>query len=102
MKSLHVKFILISLCLVFSCKKDKGQSEDNIFKFREYISYTTTGINSVKSNIVVNLVKPVSNWKADQALDQSFFSSLLFLKLKLETTKNKFFLRTIYPIQSTV
>ncbi|PSG90523.1 alpha-2-macroglobulin family protein [Aurantibacter aestuarii] len=74
MKSLHVKFILISLCLVFSCKKDKGYSEDNIFKFREYISFTTTGVNSVKSNIVVNLVKPVSNWKADQALDQSFFS----------------------------
>ena len=23
---------------------------------------------------MVNLVKPVSNWKADQALDQSFFS----------------------------
>jgi uncharacterized protein YfaS (alpha-2-macroglobulin family) len=74
MKNVSFKLIFILFLTIFSCKKDKDNSQDNIFKFREYISFTTTGVNSVKSSIVVNLVKPVKNWEADKTIKNDFFS----------------------------
>ena len=48
--------------LVLSCKKETPQeSTDNLFAFKEYISYTTSGINSVSSSIQVDLVKPLDD-----------------------------------------
>ncbi len=48
--------------LVISCKK-KVIETDNLFKFRDYISYTTSGITSVTSPIQINLANEVKGWE---------------------------------------
>ncbi len=57
-------FVLI-ITLAISCKK-KPVETDNLFKFREYISYTTSGLTSVASPIVINLGKEVEGWDVDK------------------------------------
>lgn len=53
-------FVLI-LTFAASCKK-KAVETNNLFKFRDYISYTTSGIASVASPIQINLAKEVDGW----------------------------------------
>ena len=74
MKIIHFKFLTILFLVFFSCDKDKKTDSDNIFKFREYISFTTSGVNSVKSNVAVNLIKPVDGWESDKVIKNNFFS----------------------------
>ncbi|WP_418603717.1 alpha-2-macroglobulin family protein [Hwangdonia sp.] len=54
-------FVLI-LALAASCKK-KVVETDNLFKFRDYISYTTSGIASVANPIQINLANEVDGWE---------------------------------------
>jgi alpha-2-macroglobulin len=61
-------FIII-ITLIVSCKK-KPVETDNLFKFREYISYTTSGIVSVESPIIINLAKEVEGWDVDKEIPQ--------------------------------
>ncbi|WP_397364000.1 alpha-2-macroglobulin family protein [Olleya sp. R77988] len=70
LKSLFT-FLLV-FTLVISCKQ-KETKTDNIFKFRDYISYTTSDRVSVTENIKVNLAKTVEGWQADQVLDKNVF-----------------------------
>ena len=60
--------LLIILSLVFSCKK-KPVETDNIFKYRDYISYTTSGVVSVLEPIKINLANEVESWEAEQDID---------------------------------
>ncbi|MCF7567327.1 MG2 domain-containing protein [Sabulilitoribacter arenilitoris] len=53
---------VLILTLVSSCKK-KVTETDNLFKFRDYISYTTSGMTSVASPIQINLVNNVKGWE---------------------------------------
>lgn len=61
-------FLLI-FCAV-SCKNDKteNQETDNLFKFRDYISYTTAGRVSVADPIVINLTRDVEGWETEKTL----------------------------------
>jgi len=57
-----VRFFSISLLflVIFSCKKQHPQEEtDNLFKFKEYIYYTTSGVVSVTESIQIGLAKEV-------------------------------------------
>ncbi|MHA7841984.1 MAG: alpha-2-macroglobulin family protein [Winogradskyella sp.] len=63
----HLAFLALIL-IVFSCKK-KPIETDNIFKFRDYISYTTSGRVSVTDPIKINLTEEVSGWEAEQSID---------------------------------
>ncbi|WP_179337328.1 alpha-2-macroglobulin family protein [Winogradskyella ludwigii] len=63
----HLLLLLI-LTLVFSCKK-KPVETDNIFKYRDYISYTTSGVVSITTPIKINLAKDVEGWEMDQEID---------------------------------
>ncbi|WP_375237777.1 alpha-2-macroglobulin [Aurantibacter sp.] len=68
---------LILICVFsFSCKKESQEPQDNIFKYREYVSYTTTGLQSVVNPIQVSLAKPVKGWDADKPLDLNLISIL--------------------------
>ena len=74
-----LKNIFSILCLVFitiSCKKDRPSQDetDNLFKFREYISYTTAGRVSVADPIVINLTKDVEDWTLGQELSKDLVS----------------------------
>ena len=66
--------LLLILTFVFSCKK-KPVETDNIFKYRDYISYTTSGVVSVKEPIKINLAKGVEGWEAEQELDARLIST---------------------------
>ncbi|MBO6607682.1 alpha-2-macroglobulin family protein [Psychroserpens sp.] len=70
MKSFY--YTIVSLCFVvlFSCNKKKtiDQDTDNLFKFRNYISYTTSGLQSVTSPITINLAKEVQDWEEGQEI----------------------------------
>ncbi|MFD1161199.1 alpha-2-macroglobulin family protein [Hwangdonia seohaensis] len=54
--------IVLILALAASCKK-KVVETDNLFKFRDYISYTTSGIASVANPIQINLANEVEGWE---------------------------------------
>ncbi|WP_370477537.1 alpha-2-macroglobulin family protein [Tamlana flava] len=58
-KCLALAFVV---SLVFSCKKKEVET-DNVFKFKEYIGYTTAGFVSVAEPIQINLAKDVEGWK---------------------------------------
>ena len=66
----HLKFLPVLLLLfVFSCKdKDKHSETDNLFKFKEYISYNTYGNQSITTDIRVELVKPLEQFELTQEL----------------------------------
>ncbi|MCB0468988.1 MAG: Ig-like domain-containing protein, partial [Aequorivita sp.] len=66
----HLKLLPVLLLLfVFSCKdKDKHSETDNLFKFKEYISYNTYGNQSITTDIRVELVKPLEQFDLTQEL----------------------------------
>ncbi|BAO75377.1 alpha-2-macroglobulin family protein [Winogradskyella sp. PG-2] len=68
---MHIKKQLAFLALIViavSCKK-KPVETDNIFKYRDYISYTTSGVVSVTAPIKINLAEEVEGWETEQELD---------------------------------
>tara|TARA_R110002033_G_scaffold68300_3_gene119563 strand:+ start:3272 stop:8845 length:5574 start_codon:yes stop_codon:yes gene_type:complete len=60
-------FLLLILIFAFSCK-DKTVETDNIFKYRDYISYTTSGLVSVADPIKISLSDSVAGWEIDKVL----------------------------------
>ena len=60
--------IVALVALAISCKK-KPVNTDNIYKFRDYISYTTSGLVSVADPIRINLSEPVETWNEEQEID---------------------------------
>ena len=65
-----LKFLpLVLLLFVFSCKdKNKHSETDNLFKFKEYISYNTYGNLSIATDIRVELAKPLEQFELTQEL----------------------------------
>ena len=65
-----LKFLTVVLLLfVFSCKdKDKHSETDNLFKFKEYISYNTYGNKSITTDIRVELAKPLQQFELTQEI----------------------------------
>ncbi len=57
------------IVLLSSCK-DKVVDTDNLFKYRAYISYTTSGQTSVASPIQVKLAKPVEGWDTGKEITE--------------------------------
>ena len=70
MKSKHLSALILCLAIVFSCKKKDPitQETDNLFKFRDYISYTSSGIQSVINPITINLSNDVEGWEMNQEI----------------------------------
>ena len=74
---MHIKKHLAFLALIviaISCKK-KPVETDNIFKYRDYISYTTSGVVSVTAPIKINLAEEVEGYEAEQELDAGLIST---------------------------
>ena len=65
LKKSFVVFLLILVAL--SCKQKETQT-DNLFKFKNYINYTTSGLVSVTSPITINLVNAVEDWKPNEEI----------------------------------
>lgn len=67
MKILSRLFVLSLLLFIASCSDKETVSEtDNLFKFKEYISFNTYSNTSVRSDIRVGLVKPLEQFDLTQ------------------------------------
>ncbi|WP_298237351.1 MG2 domain-containing protein [uncultured Algibacter sp.] len=78
---------VVFIALAVSCKK-KAVETDNLFKFRDYISYTTSGITSVASPIQINLANEVEGWEMGQEITDNIVSIKPHVEGKL-TVGNK-------------
>jgi len=67
-----ITFVLVAT-LVVSCKKKTAET-DNLFKFKDFVSYNTSGRMSILKTIDVGLVKPVNSWTANEEIHDDFFS----------------------------
>lgn len=98
-----MKKIILLLCTVvgllvtFSCNKKTDQI-DNLYKFREYISYHTTGRISKADPIQIQLNKPVEQFELTQELPTDFLSISPQVKGKLiiENQQTLFFIPDSY------
>jgi len=90
MKAKNLLFTIVIFLLIFSCKKEEVKT-DNIYKFKEYISYTTSGVVSKTANININLRKDVSGWESNQEISSDVLSIEPFVEGKLKTLNNHAF-----------
>ncbi len=68
-----VSFIL--LLQVTSCKKSNSKdNHDNLFKFRKYIAYTTSGVVSTTEPIKIVFAKDVDKWEPNSEIKENIFS----------------------------
>ncbi len=65
LKNLLSAFVI--LLLSFSCNNEEIKT-DNIYKFKEYISYTTSGEVSTNQNININLAQQVEGWETNKEI----------------------------------
>lgn len=79
-------FVLI-ITLAASCKK-KVVETDNLFKFRDYISYTTSGITSVASPIQINLANTIEGWQMGDEITDKIVSIKPHIEGKLTVANN--------------
>ena len=82
----HIAFVIL-ITLAISCKK-KTVETDNIFKFKDYISYTTSGLTSVASPIQVSFANTVDGWEIDQEITENIISISPFVEGKLTVENN--------------
>ncbi|WNH14135.1 alpha-2-macroglobulin family protein [Thalassobellus suaedae] len=64
---------VILLAIATSCNK-KVNETDNLFKFKYYISYTTSGLTSVASPIEISLTNDVEGWKMNEEITENILS----------------------------
>ncbi|WP_308993643.1 MG2 domain-containing protein [Mariniflexile litorale] len=83
LKKLFTFVMLITLAV--SCKKKEIET-DNLFKFREYISYTSSGLVSVAEPIQINLAKDVEGWEMGMEITDPIVTVSPHVQGKLEVT----------------
>jgi len=75
MKFNKALFFLLICVTIASCKKKNPQQQtDNLFKFKEYINYTTTGVISVAENIQIGLAKEIESWEPNTEVSDKIVS----------------------------
>lgn len=62
-----LKVVFLLLCVLNSCKEQSAPA-DNLFKFKEYIVYTSQGRQSVKSPIRIEVAKALTQFELDQEI----------------------------------
>ena len=75
---MRFRYLFLSLLFsvaLFSCKNENPQkSTDNLFMFKEYINFTTSGVVSVTQPIRIDLSKEVESWIANQEVSKNIVS----------------------------
>ena len=85
-------FLLIGIVLfsISSCKKTgKTSNNDNIFKYRDYVYYNTSGRISTQQPIKIILAKDVDSWEVNQEIEKSVFSISPSIKGKLQAQNKR-------------
>ena len=73
MKQLKISAYLFIITLLIGCGQSAPQT-DNLFQFKEYITQTTSGRQSIASPIMVQLTSDVEAWEVNGSLDASLIS----------------------------
>ena len=87
---MHIKkhlIILLLLAIVISCK-NKTTDVDNIYKYRDYISYTTSGLVSVADPIKISLADSVAGWEMDKELPSEILKITPHVQGQLKAMNN--------------
>ncbi len=82
-----VLYLLISVSIVACKKKNPQEDTDNLFKFKEYIHYSTSGVVSVAENVQIGMANEVEGWNLDTEISDKIISISPSVKGKL-TAKN--------------
>ncbi|MCL6217956.1 alpha-2-macroglobulin family protein [Zunongwangia pacifica] len=74
MKKIYCAFALLCLCLITACKDKDATTEktDNLFKFREYISFHTQGRTSIAKPIRIDLAQPLEQFEITQEIPSEY------------------------------
>lgn len=75
----HLLLALVSVLFVVCCNK-KNQPTDNLFKFKNYVSHTTSRRQSVLSPIQIELAKALTQFE----LAQEIPSNIIKIKPSLD------------------
>ncbi|RED48743.1 alpha-2-macroglobulin family protein [Seonamhaeicola aphaedonensis] len=80
-------FFVCTILLIVSCKKIYIEP-DNIFKYRDYVSYTTSGMTSVAKPIQISLAKAFEGWEMNQDIDSKIVTIQPHVDGKLQAGNN--------------
>ena len=90
MKTKNLLSVFFIFLLILSCKKKEIET-DNIYQFKEYVSYTTSGIVSTSENISINLAKEVEGWEVNQEIIAEILTIKPFVSGKIKTVNKHAF-----------
>ncbi len=85
MKNIYRAFALLCLCLISACKdKDTTtKNTDNLFRFKEYISFHTQGRSSIADPIRIDLAQPLEQFEMTQEIPSKYIKVTPSTKGKL-------------------
>ncbi|MEE9349345.1 MAG: MG2 domain-containing protein, partial [Flavobacteriaceae bacterium] len=84
--------IILASMVLFSfnsCKKDSKTTNDNLFKYRDYVYYTTSGRVSVNEPIKIVMSKDVASWEANKEITDAILSISPSVKGKLQALNKR-------------
>ncbi|MEX0274462.1 MAG: alpha-2-macroglobulin, partial [Flavobacteriaceae bacterium] len=73
MKSIHPIVALLLVLFMHSCQKTPKKETDNLFEFKEYVSYHTQGVQSITTPIMVTLAQRSDSFELTQELPADYF-----------------------------
>ncbi len=68
MKKILILLVLTSLFV--ACKQGKNSKNDNLFKYKEYIFQTTSGLVSIADPIEIHLAKDITKYEVDTEIEK--------------------------------
>ncbi len=73
MRNIHLALTVVLCFFLSNCdiKKKEVNPTDNLFAFKEYIAYTTSGRQSVASTINIQMAKALTQFELDQEIPSS-------------------------------
>ncbi len=76
MRLRHLFIFIVCATAIISCKNKDTETEvtDNLFKFRDYVSYTSSGLQSVAEPITINLSNDVEGWESGQTISEDIIT----------------------------
>lgn len=70
----HTLRLLLVLLVIVSCKDKSAEHTDNLFKFKDYISFNTNGRQSIVEPIRIGLAKSLEQYELNQEIDANLIS----------------------------
>lgn len=72
MKMKNLFLLVASIIFLIGCQK-QNEPTDNLYAFKEYVNYTTSGVVSVTEKIMVNLGKEIDTIKEGHVINPKTF-----------------------------